>query len=1368
MKMFLFLKCEYKILSNIFMILIKFIFIFDIIKAELTECPKEKPILKSGECKLEYCSKTEFDSKYCSINNSIVKNQWINNLIIIGDYSYRYINFGTYSNGDMIIETTCYPEQPKRMFYGLKQNGRPFFINKTNNEPTSYYSIINNNEQNLSRESTGTIIKSSNTDNYGKEYFLTFSVFECNVELFDFEKDEVHTKTLFDLTTLNIIYSLRHSFFYFSNTNSNYYYFIGLISYHTYEDKIYLQKHIFNLNNNFEEISSYTNEGTNIPDAFGHEISCYQTVKGLINCFTMNKFSDGIYHLMVKYENDFSDYIDESIKSTINDEFTFYKCIHLKEELGVFTYYYNETNKFYPILLFREFDKDQNKFVNFLSSEYIDSGVYLSRYSFLNNLLINDIIKITETKIVFTAASEDKETLYIIVINIFYENKTLKIRYYPIQLYALYHYRILFDLRLNEYNGFIVLALSFCPYNNCLIDDDEHYSAFMIFSYPNGTDNQLYLDQYLLYNNDMTINNNEIDLKNELNIENNIFGYIYSSILIKEINDCGMYKLYSSKNEELEIIENYIFDIDEKIKIKYIGNGNNYPIFNCKVQYYFTATESDLDTYNSYAEYNEGSDDLFVKEEYTGRLNYYNIILNQELTSICDNNCNLCYKDKNYDCITCKDNFSLYKKNGEFKKKCFSKGFCQDVEDIINNKCSTIFLSQNQTKELYNKIKDYYINNNYNGDNKIIQTKNVIFQISKIEDQKNSYNTDISSIDLGKCEEELKISKEIPEEESLIIYKIDIKTPDLLQTFVQYEIYNPINYELLDLSICKDIKISINAPIILNNYTSSLYDNLKESGYDLFNKNDSFYNDICSPYTTENGTDVLLKDRKEIIYNNYVNTSLCQIGCELEYYNSTSKKAKCNCIPQKNESEIDLSLIINKFNIEMITDTFLTTLKNSNFLVLKCFKLVFNLKNIGKNIGRIFMTIIIFISFIILIIFCLYDFNNINKIIIEFSINKINNNNNNSKDINDQSNDKVLKKKKKSKTKIIKKKLSNSNSKLDVPPKKKIINQNRNDISFNNNDNSQTSKRLSKDTRFVYKNNKFNNRIENKKPTIKINKKNNDKIESINEILKITKKSKTVNMQKKQLSNYNSKKYLINDDKIINHNHYNNLNDQELNMLEYEKAIKVDKRNYFQYYWSLLKKKQILLFTFLPAKDYNLITLKICLFLTSFCLYLTINGFFFNDDTMHKIFEDNGAYNIIFQIPQILYSSIISSIINILLKHLSLSENSILSIKKEENIIKIKAISKEIKKCLTIKFIIFFILNYLLLFFFWYFISCFCAVYINTQIILIKDTWISFGLSMLYPFGLNLLPGLFRIPALRAKKKDKKLLYKISNIVAFI
>ena len=85
---------------------------------------------------------------------------------------------------------------------------------------------------------------------------------------------------------------------------------------------------------------------------------------------------------------------------------------------------------------------------------------------------------------------------------------------------------------------------------------------------------------------------------------------------------------------------------------------------------------------------------------------------------------------------------------------------------------------------------------------------------------------------------------------------------------------------------------------------------------------------------------------------------------------------------------------------------------------------------------------------------------------------------------------------------------------------------------------------------------------------------------------------------------------------------------------------------------------------------------------------------------------------------------------------------------------------------MKIKFGFFFVISFILLLGFWYYISCFCGVYENTQILLIKDSLISFGLSLIYPFFINLIPGLFRISALKAKKGDKDCLYKFSNILA--
>ena len=231
-------------------------------------------------------------------------------------------------------------------------------------------------------------------------------------------------------------------------------------------------------------------------------------------------------------------------------------------------------------------------------------------------------------------------------------------------------------------------------------------------------------------------------------------------------------------------------------------------------------------------------------------------------------------------------------------------------------------------------------------------------------------------------------------------------------------------------------------------------------------------------------------------------------------------------------------------------------------------------------------------------------------------------------------------------------------------------------------------------------------------------------------------------------------------------NSMNNYNDYELNNLIYKDALEIDKRTYLQYYFSLLKQKHLLIFTFYTNNDYNSKIIKIFLFFFSFALYYTVNALFFNYTTMHKIYIDQGVFNLIFQLPQILYSTIICGVINIIIKTLSLSQKRILDIKKEKKNIKQKASS--ILKFLVIKFLVFFILSLLLLVFFWYYLSCFCAIYKNTQQPLLKDTVVSYILSLLYPFLLNILPGIFRIPSLKAKNKDKQGLYKFSHIIQLI
>ena len=229
-----------------------------------------------------------------------------------------------------------------------------------------------------------------------------------------------------------------------------------------------------------------------------------------------------------------------------------------------------------------------------------------------------------------------------------------------------------------------------------------------------------------------------------------------------------------------------------------------------------------------------------------------------------------------------------------------------------------------------------------------------------------------------------------------------------------------------------------------------------------------------------------------------------------------------------------------------------------------------------------------------------------------------------------------------------------------------------------------------------------------------------------------------------------------------------NKSDYELDQLDYKTSIKIDKRTYFQYYLSLLRMKHLLFFSFWPIFDYNSKILKIFLFFFNFTLSFIVNALFFNDDKMHKIYEEKGSFNFIYDIPHILYSSIISGFIKGIIQTLALTNTYFISLKQNTDKKYILTKKQEIIQTIKIKIALFFIITLPLLVAFWFYLACFCAVYKNTQLHLIKDTVISFGTSMITPFGIYFLPGIFRLYALNAEKKNKETMFKFSKILQWL
>ena len=119
----------------------------------------------------------------------------------------------------------------------------------------------------------------------------------------------------------------------------------------------------------------------------------------------------------------------------------------------------------------------------------------------------------------------------------------------------------------------------------------------------------------------------------------------------------------------------------------------------------------------------------------------------------------------------------------------------------------------------------------------------------------------------------------------------------------------------------------------------------------------------------------------------------------------------------------------------------------------------------------------------------------------------------------------------------------------------------------------------------------------------------------------------------------------------------------------------------------------------------------------------------------------------------------------IIIQKLALSDTKIIEFKKINDMKILEDELPKLIKCLKIKFICFFALSSLFLMLFSYYVSCFCAVYKNTQILLIKDTLISFGIHLLFPFILYAIASFIRTFSVQKPEKLLEFFYELSKLL---
>ena len=585
---------------------------------------------------------------------------------------------------------------------------------------------------------------------------------------------------------------------------------------------------------------------------------------------------------------------------------------------------------------------------------------------------------------------------------------------------------------------------------------------------------------------------------------------------------------------------------------------------------------------------------------------------------------------------------------------------------------------------------------------------------------------------------------------------------------------NYINSKTFDFSFCHEDPILLDDEIKLEDlkYTNDankpidmdkiLYG--RKLGIDLFDPYSDFLNDICFKFKSEKGSDVTLESRVEDYFQNI---SFCDDRESSHYisynYSETKKTFTFRCAFGFYKNQADKSSYLDIIENEL--NSFVSV---SNVKIINCYKNFLNLKDIIKNYGGMLCIVVLIIQLICFLIFCfcgikpietqLSDLFVLGRAIVKrlsqvtgihLSGNLGNQTNNNyfklpGKKFNLWGQIKILKQKNKLKLRekrIPEIRINNSN------PPKKIIS-------------SDYDKNRERDSEEI--------KIKFAEPNENIFQIENGQKKEINALVDYTRnKADGENSNNTKISNtiYKTKtqKNIQEDEKSENSQLYNYEND-ELNDLPFEKALKYDKRSFCKYYGYILLSSHIILNVLFIHNDYNLFVVKLGLLFMTFPINLTMNIFFYTSKSiklnyMNALDDISTFWN---NIDNSIYSSLLSTCFLIILKFICLTHGSVRALRTMRDVDKAQNKSICILRCIKIRITIYFILSFIFLIIFGFYVLCFCSVYENTQIELIKLTFTSWLISLIYPFIICFFTSIIRAIAL---KKQSGCFYKIKKIL---
>ena len=199
----------------------------------------------------------------------------------------------------------------------------------------------------------------NNNNNQIEEYLFSISKEMSYIEIYDFKNDRIYQKILYDFTNNTSITSYQHAIIPLFTITSDFSYIFGFIKNDEINPNTFIfQKHTFNSIENFENeptiVSSKIYKRSILHEQTG--FSCFLTEKNNIICFFLTYY---IEYIITAFDINYNEIKNITLPySSLNMNETFYKCLKLKEGIGVFSYYRhfeNENPEYYPVILFKEY-----------------------------------------------------------------------------------------------------------------------------------------------------------------------------------------------------------------------------------------------------------------------------------------------------------------------------------------------------------------------------------------------------------------------------------------------------------------------------------------------------------------------------------------------------------------------------------------------------------------------------------------------------------------------------------------------------------------------------------------------------------------------------------------------------------------------------------------------------------------------------------------------------------------------------------------------------------------------------------------------------------------------------------------------------